>query len=228
MKSILTFMEWAAINEAARRSFSRTTGKYNLPGAKPMATLTAWRADLLDPSGHPYPEAVEKRLNDRANRKLMANIRRRGLSFYPVIGAGQEERDGEIQMSRENSFVVQPVGPMDDEEFLILIRELLHNPTDEKGRGPFPNTQWGALVKLPSRPDAFLLHHSGSPTSPADYRVGDSLGGSAKPRRGEPFYSQIKYGPRAAPAMTDPLDRPGDLGNIKGQPGRRFVVGGSS
>lgn len=228
MKSILTFMEWAVINEAARRSFSRTTGKYNLPGAKPMATLTAWRADLLDPSGHPYPEAVEKRLNDQANRKLMANIRRRGLSFYPVIGAGQEERDGEIQMNRENSFVVQPVGPMDDEEFLNLIRELLHNPTDEKGRGPFPNTQWGALVKLPSRPDAFLLHHSGSPTSPADYRVGDSLGGSAKPRRGEPFYSQIKYGPRATPAMTDPLDRPGDLGNIKGQPGRRFVVGGVS
>ena len=193
-----------------------------------MATLTAWRADLLDPSGHPYPEAVKKRLNDQANFKLMANIRRRGLSFYPVVGAGQEERDGEIRMNKENSFVVQPVGPMDDEDFLKQIRELLHNPTGEKGRGPFPNTQWGALVRLPGQPEAFLLHHSGSPTSPADYHVGDSLGGTAKPRRGEPFYSQIKYGPRATPAMTDPLDRPGDLGNIKGQPGRRFVVGGAS
>ena len=34
----------------------------------------------------------------------------------------------------------------------------------------------------------------------------------------------MKYGPRATPAMMDPLDGPDDLGNIKGLPGRRFTV----
>jgi hypothetical protein len=155
----------------------------------------------------------------------MANIRRRGLSYYPVVGAGQEEKDGEIRMNKECSLVVQPVGRMTEGEFLDHIRQLLYNPTGEEGRGPFSHTQWGAVVKLPDLPEAFLFHQSSDPpTSPADYRIGDFIGGSAGPRRGEPAYSQMKFGPRATPAMMDPFDSPDDLGNIQGQPGRRFTV----
>jgi len=228
MLSFLTFHEWAVLQEmAARRSFTRSLGKF-LPQTvdKPVATMTAWRGELLDPSsGRPYPEDARRRLNIEANLKLTTNIRRRGLSFYPVIGAGQEEKDGEIHMNKEVSFVVQPVGKMTEGEFLGHIRELLYNPTGEEGRGPFPNSQWGAAVKVPGLPQAFLFHQtSDPPRSAADYTIGDFIGGSAGPRRGEPAYTQMKYGPRATPSMLDPLDDPEDLGNIKGLPGRRFTV----
>ena len=114
---------------------------------------------------------------------------------------------------------------LSEDQFIAHIRQLLFNPTGEKGRGPFPHSQWGAVIKLPDLPEAFLFHHTGnSPRSPADYQIGDFIGGSAGPRRGEPAYSQMKFGPRATPAMTDPLDHPDDLGNIKGQPGRWFTV----
>ena len=56
------------------------------------------------------------------------------------------------------------------------------------------------------------------PAAPHDYRIGEPLGRTARPRKNEPAYTQMKYGPRADPAMTDPLDGPDDLGNIKGQP----------
>ena len=78
---------------AARRSFARTLGKFGPQAVdRPVATLTAWRGELLDPKGKPYPEATRRRLNDEANRKLVANVRRRGLSCFPVVGAGQEGR----------------------------------------------------------------------------------------------------------------------------------------
>ena len=225
--AILRLEEWAAVNEmAARRSFARSLGKF-LPQAvdKPVATLTAWRGELLDQDGRPFPEALRRKLNDEANGRLMTNIRSRGLSYYPVVGAGQEEKDGVLRMNKEGSLVVQPVGRMSEDQFIAHIRQLLFNPTGENGRGPFPHSQWGAVIKLPDLPEAFLFHHTGnSPRSPADYQIGDFIGGSAGPRRGEPAYSQMKFGPRATPAMTDPLDHPDDLGNIKGQPGRRFTV----
>jgi hypothetical protein len=226
--TILSFGEWAAFNEmAARRSFTRSLGKFIPQTAdRPVATLTAWRGELFDPSGKPYPEAVRRKLNSQANFKLMANIRRRGLSYYPVFGAGQEAGDdGGISMNRECSLVVQPMGRMSEGEFLDHVKQLLFNPTGERGPGPFSHSQWGAVVKLPDLPEAFLLHQSSDPPrGAADYRIGDFIGGSAGPRRAEPAYTQMKFGPRAAPAMTDPFDHPDDLGNIKGQPGRRFTV----
>src|SRR5882672_6749209 len=109
MASILTLVEWAALHEmAARRSFARSLGKF-LPQAvdKPVATMTAWRGELLDPEGRPYPETVRRKLNNEANLKLMANVRRRGLSYYPVVGAGQEEKDGVIVVNKGVSLVVQ-------------------------------------------------------------------------------------------------------------------------
>src|SRR3954454_21276066 len=107
--AILRFEEWAALQEAARRSFTRPLGKYGPEVVdKPVATLTAWRGELLDPSGRPYPEAARRKLNDEANRKLMANLRRRGLSCYPVVGAGQEaDMLGGITVNKEDSLIVQ-------------------------------------------------------------------------------------------------------------------------
>ena len=228
--AILTFHEWTAYNEAARRSFSRTLAKFDsTPANKPVAILTAWRGELTDSFGTPHPEAIRRKLNDQANRKLAANVRRRGLSIVPVVGAGQEEgEDGTLTANREASFLIQPVAEMPEKEFLAHIKDLLHNPTDEPGRGPYPHTQWGAALKLPSQPRAFIVHQSGTPTGPEDYHIGDHFGTTARPRKAEPYYSQLKYGPRASDSMMDALDKPDDLGTIKGRPGRRFTLGGGS
>jgi hypothetical protein len=222
---------------AARRSFKRSMGKYEpqvVP--RPVATLTAWRGRLLDPGGRPYPEAERRRRNDIAKEWLAANIQRRRLSHYPVVGAGQEILPGGITtVNKENSFIVEPWGFMPEDVFLDHIRELLFNPTGGTGRGPFPHTQYGATVKLPSDPQAYLLHHPDgrTPTGPQDYILMDPLGDSAERRlQQEPFYTQMWYGPRADRGMMDPLDQPGDVGNPRpstnkpgaGLPGRRFTI----
>ncbi len=228
--AILKFLEWTTLHEAARRSFSRTLAKFDsTPANKPVAILTAWRGELLDAAGRPQPDAMRRKLNDEANRKLTAEVRRRGLSIIPVVGAGQEEgEDGNLTVNREESFIVQPVGEMSEKEFVDNIKQLLHNPTGESGRGPYTHTQWGGVVKLPSQPRAFIVHNSWSPLGPEDYHIGDHLGTTAVPRRSEPYYTQMKFGPRASNAMTDDLDKPDDLGTIKGRPGRRFTLGSGS
>ena len=230
MMTFMRFMEWTVLHEAARRSFSRTLAKFDpSPTSKPVAILTAWRGELPDSSGMPQPEGVRRKLNDEANLRLAANVRRRGLSLVPVLGAGQEEgEDGLITANREESYIVQPVGEMGEKEFVAHIKNLLYNPTGEQERGPYTHTQWGGVVKLPSQPRAFVVHNHGNPTGPEDYRIGDHLGTSARPRSSEPYYTQLKYGPRASDSMTDPLDKPDDLGTIKGRPGRRFTLGGGS
>jgi hypothetical protein len=214
---------------AARRSFNHSIGKFEPQVVdKPIAILTAWRGTLLDPNGQPYPEAVRRRLNDETNELLKANIRRRGLSFYPVIGAGQELIQGIATMNKENSFIVQPVGKMDYDTFRNHVRELLFNPTGEPGNGSFAHTQYSAIVKLPNDPQAYELHYPDTmiaPTGAGDYTEMDPMGDSARPRvQQEPGYTQMKYGPRAGPAMRDTLDHPGDVGNIGGLPGKRFTI----
>ena len=164
----------ATLNEmAARRPFNHSMGKFEPPVVdKPIAILTAWRGTLLDQNGQPHPEAVRRRLNDKVNELLKANIRRRGLSFYPVVGAGQELIQGITTMNKENSFVVQPVGIMDYDVFRNHIRELLFNPTGEPGNGPFVHTQDSAIIKLPDDSQAYELHYPDtmkSPSSAADY-----------------------------------------------------------
>lgn len=146
--AILTFSEWITLHEAARRSFTRTLAKFDsTPTNKPVAILTAWRGELTDATGRPHPEPVWRRLNDQANRKLAAEVRRRGLSIVPVVGAGQEEgEDGTLTANREHSFLIQPVGNMGEREFLAHIKGVLYNPTGEPGKGSFAHTQWGGVV----------------------------------------------------------------------------------
>jgi hypothetical protein len=212
-------------------------GKYEVQFVeKPVAVLTAWRGTLLNPfSGLPYREVERRQLNDEANRKLMANLRRRELSHYPVVGAGQEaDQHGLLTVNKENSLVATPIGQMTEDEFIANIQELLFNPADEQGAGPFEYTQWGALLKVPSNSQAFILFHTGqAPTGPHDYTAVKPAGDTAEPRLGqEPWYTQMRYGPRADQAMMDPLDRPDDVGNPRpgtgkpgaGLPGKRFWV----
>jgi len=203
---------------------------------KPVAVMTAWRGTLLDPlSGQLYPDVERQQFNDKANRKLAANLRRRGLCHYPAIGAGQEaDERGLLTVNKENSLIVSPIGQMTEDEFIGNLQEILFNPTDELGVGPFEHTQWGTLVKVPSNPQAFILFHKGhTPAGPHDYTEVKPEGDTAEPRlRQEPWYTQMRYGPRAEPAMMDPLDRADDVGNPRpgtgkpgaGLPGRRFSI----
>ena len=156
-RAMLTFDESVAergrLDEmTGRRSFQHTMGKFEprrwksrspfLPhgGARFWTRLTNRTQNL-----------ERRRLNDEANRGLAANIQNRGLSHYPVVGAGQEvDDDGTPTVNKENSLVVQPVGTMSDDDFIAQIQELLFNPAGDPGHGPFQHTQWGALVKFPS------------------------------------------------------------------------------
>ena len=206
---------------AARRSFARTISKFSQADVtKPIAILTAWRGEL----DKPYPDMERCKRNDTANEKLKLNLKQRGLSYYPVVGAGQEEREGIRITNKENSLLVQPIGDMDNETFLAQIKELLYNPTGEPG-GEL-RAQWGAAVKLPGDEQAFLLHsHGDVGRNPADYDQDFRIGNSAKPRRiTDGNYTQMKYGPRATAGMLDTTDKPTDVGNIKGRPGRRFTI----
>jgi hypothetical protein len=159
-----------------------------------------------------------------------------------VVGAGQEQDDqGNWTVNKENSLVVQPAGKMAEDDFENHNRELLFDPTDEQGKGhqgPFPHSQWGALMKLPSDPEFYTLFHVGqTPTGPWDYVLTKREGDTAVPRLGQERYcTQMKYGPRADPAMMDPLDQPGDVGNPRpgtgkpgaGLPGKRFTIANRS
>ncbi len=204
---------------------------------EPIAILTAWRNDLVNPqTKQPYAERQRRRVNDQANERLKENLRRRGLSFYPVVGAGQEQdAQGNWTANRENSFLVQPIGSMSEDDFRNHIRELLFNPTGEQGKGPFPHTQDAATVKLPGAAQAFLLKCPDGqfPVGPQSYSVERAIGGSAEERTAQDdYFTQMKYWPRATPAMMDLQDQPDDVGNPRpgtgkpgaGLPGKRFVI----
>lgn len=199
----MNFKDWLSLDESARRSLARTMGKFQGQAQRPTAILTAFRGDF------------DLNKNRQANKKLEALFKAHGLSFTPVIGAGQENEGGVEKISKEESYVVAPIAEMGEEEFVEIIRNLLFSPT---GDG-VEHAQWGAVVKLPSRPKAFLLHHNqeGKPTSPADYDAQDPVGKSARPRRGremmvpwkgkeypsgpDQYFTQMRSGPEASDTM---------------------------
>jgi len=167
---MLQFKEWfhTLTEMSARRSFSRTLSKFrsDMNLQKPLAILTAFRGDI-DPD-----QRQQLRKNRIANEILKKQLASRGLSSYPVMGVGQEDdrETGQVNTTNEESFIVQPIGNMPENEFLRHLKELLFSG----------QRQWGAAVKLPSNPNAFLLHHSGDVNNPEDYNQTTNLGTSAK------------------------------------------------
>src|SRR3954452_7490682 len=91
----------------ARRSFKRSMGKFQPEVVdKPVAILTAFRGEV------PLAD------NRRANAQLTDTLKRMNLGFFPVKGAGQEERRWLFGVFRyvvpasEESFLVQPRADM--------------------------------------------------------------------------------------------------------------------
>jgi len=193
------FVEWREdrllAEMSARRSLGHTLAKFRsqIDQGRPVAVLTAFRGDLRDTKGGLLtPETMLQR-NRKANKALEREVSSRGMSFYPVVGYGQEEDkiSGNVGVTREESYLIQPIASMDDDTFLTHIKELLFNAKNKE------HQQWGAAVKLPSDSEAFLLHHGGNPSTIADYNQRQSLGVSAHVRRpDEPYYTQMATGPK--------------------------------
>lgn len=205
------YAEWEEnkiLNEmSARRSFWRTISKFVQDGSistkKPIAILTAFRQEY------------DLHTNRKANKRLEGLLRQYGLSFYPIIGAGQEP-DGEKPIADEESYVIQPISEVPEEKFLDTVRSLLLNPTGEGS-----HTQWGAVVKLPSQPEAFLLHHN-SPDGPShhsDYSHHSPLGMPRIAKKSDQNFTQMLKGPRLDATMQSVADK-----YRKTPPGRRFTL----
>ena len=176
---------------AARRSFARSLSKFRLQATKPVAILTAFRAErsLAD--------------NRAANVELARDMQHLNLSFYPVQGRGQEDIPAVfglvrvVQPASEESFVVQPRGEMTEEAFEATIRGLLRK-----------YGQYGAMMKLPSMPQSFLLR-----TSDGGRENKGSEVGSRTPK--DAYYTQLKAGPRADSSMLSPWELRGERNPIK-------------
>ena len=176
---------------AARRSLARSVSKFQPQPMKPVAILTAFRADqsLGD--------------NRAANAELARDLQRLNLGFYPMQGMGQEDVPAlfglvrVVQPSSEESFVVQPRGEMTEEAFEATLRGLLQK-----------YGQYGAMMKWPSRPQAFLLR-----TADGGREDKGSEVGSRTPQ--DDYYTQLKAGPRADSSMLSPWELRGERNLIK-------------
>ena len=150
--------------------------------------------------------------NRRMNRDLIEDLKRLNLGFYPVNGAGQEERRvlfglfRYIVPSSEESFVVQPRDDMPEANFVSVIQDLLQK-----------YHQFAALVRVPSTPQAFLLRLDGR-------RQGKGSEVGTRTAQDD-FYTQLKAGPRASPGMLSPWELHGEQNPVK-----RFInlIGGRS
>jgi hypothetical protein len=193
MEVKLHFPQWLATNEmAARRSLARSIGKFEPQTVgKPVAILTAFRAErsLAD--------------NRSANAELVNDLKQLNLSFYPVQGMGQEDVPAlfglvrVVQPSSEESFVIQPRGEMTEEAFEATIRGLLQK-----------YGQYGAVMKLPSTPQAFLLRTADGGRVDKGSEVG-----SRTPK--DDYYTQLKAGPRADSSMLSPWELRSERNPIK-------------
>ena len=180
---------------------------------KPVAVLTAFRGEF------------DLQTNRARNEQLKKDLRAAGLSYYPVTGSGQEVDDrGLVNPTKEESFVVQPEGEMDEDTFKALITKVMND-----------HNQDFVAMKFPGQ-DSILLGKDGST---------DPLGRSAHPRRAnDPFFSELLKGARTPPSQQSGWEREGETDSLKrfanwmrgrkelNEPvpedekgGRRFVVG---
>lgn len=206
--------------EVARSSLWRSLTKWGAGHpqalvAKPVAILSAFR--------DAYPLEQNRARNDALRKDIVAA----GLSYYPVFGSGQESKRCFMLFkllvpTKEESFVVQPRGEMDEDTFCGIILKLIQNYEQDV-----------AAVKLSSDPRAFLLFPDGQ-RSP--------MGDTAIPRGPDnPFYSELPKGPRAPDSQLSPWELHGErnpfyvLANqMRGRPelnqpinqrhGRRFAI----
>jgi hypothetical protein len=171
---------------AARRSFNRSIEKFELLVVdRIVAIITAIRGEvpLVD--------------NRKANAQLEDDLKELNLGFYPVKGAGQEERRWLFGLLRyvvpssEESLVVQPRGELMEAAFVSVIQRLLHK-----------YGQFVAMMKLPSSPQAFLLHADGSRENKG------SGAGPTTPQ--DDYYTQLRGGPRAHESMLRPWEIQGE------------------
>ena len=190
------------LNEVARGSLWRNLTKWGAGNpqrmvAKPVAAVTAFRGLLFDASGRPILDPVQKlRINRQRNEQLKADLTRLGLGYYPVKGAGQEEKSilgfAWTTPTEEESFIVQPRAEMPEDGFVEIIRQLIERYEQDV-----------AAVKVPSSRAAFLLKKDGTKEEP--------LGHTAGPRRsGEEYYSVKIKGPRASDSMLEPWELHGE------------------
>ncbi|HET6881357.1 MAG TPA: hypothetical protein VFI31_14440, partial [Pirellulales bacterium] len=191
MRTRVRFKEWFPANEmTARRSFDHSLSKFKPPiVGKPVAILTAWRGEgsLAD--------------NRRANVELEKDLQSQDLGYYPVKGAGQEQRRllgmlPYVIPSGEESFVVHPRGEMSGETFETVILRLLHK-----------YDQYAAMMKVPTSEQAYLLYSDGSR---------EQKGSDAGPTTArDNYYTQLKGGPRADPEMLRPWETYGEQNRFK-------------
>jgi|694.fasta_scaffold68818_5 hypothetical protein len=194
-----------------------------------VAILTAWK------------DGVDLEANILANHSLTKRLATYHLSWVPVVGCWTSPVT--TRTDCELSFLVRPQ-PVSKEQlwnetFLDIVRELLYNPAKELTTPP-THCQEAALVKVPASrwrqahyasrdwKWAFLLRHDlvppGAPLGPHSYKTFFFLGDSAWPRSSQTNFTQMLYGPRAIGGMRASTDRPTDIGNKRGEPGRRFAM----
>lgn len=208
--------------EVARGSLWRNLTKWGAGHpegrvARPVAIMSAFR--------NHYSLAV----NRQRNRALQQDLAATGLSYFPVIGSGQELQRFFLAFrlivpSSEESFVIQPRAAMSEDVFLETVERLLNKYEQDF-----------AAVKLPSDPVAFLLFRDGERSE---------LGDTATPRRpDDAFFSELPKGPRTPDAQLSPWEQHGERNLLKmlanwmrGRPdlnqaippekrgGRRFVI----
>jgi len=192
VKKELRFAEWLVLDEmAARRLCARSVGKFQPQATKPVSILTAFRAErsIAD--------------NRAANAALANDLQQSNLAFYPVHGRGQEDFPvlfglmRVVQPSSEESFVVQPRGEMTEAAFEATIRSLLQK-----------YGQYGAMMKLPSTPQAFLLRTADGGRENKGSEVGPTT-----PK--DDYYSQLQGGPRADASMLSPWEIRGERNPVK-------------
>jgi hypothetical protein len=179
---------------AARRSRNRNLNKWRGKIERPVSILTAF-----EKGSRPLSRLVANRA---ANAEMVKDFKLHGLSFYPVHGMGQEEVKylwGLIRgqnPSEEESFVVQPIADdMPENDFVAIVQSLLAK-----------YNQFVAAMKLPSTPQAFLLHADGQR---------DNIGSGADDRAGEDFFTQLHGGPRATDSQLSPYELTGERNPIK-------------
>jgi hypothetical protein len=222
------------LSMATRKSLYRAMNIFH-PTAFPrqqVAILTAWK------------DGLGRDENTLANYLLTQRLAAYHLSWVPVVGCWTSPATARTDC--ELSFLVRPkpVGkrPFSNEDFLDVVRELLYNPTNEPTtpKSPPKHCQEAAAVKVPAarwaQPHyasrdwkwAFLvqrnLSSSDPPTGPGSYSTYIFLGDRAWPMSNQINFTQMLFGPRASVGMRAPTDKPTDLGNKRGEPGRRFAL----